>query len=83
MPLEAEGLERAKHLIRAPRHHARRIEIFDSQQPVRAVCARIEIAADRGEQRAEMQGTGGRGREAASLRLDVRALGQISRCDQR
>ena len=43
--------------------HARRVEVFDAHQPARAVGARVEIAADGGQQRAEVQRSGGRGRE--------------------
>jgi hypothetical protein len=50
VPFEAERLEHAQLFVGAPRHHPRGVEILDAHQPACAVGARVEIAADRGEQ---------------------------------
>ncbi len=44
----------------------RRIQVFDAHQPVAAGAARHQPAAQGRDQRAEVQGTGGRGRETAA-----------------
>src|SRR6185437_7851105 len=67
IPLEAERLEGPQHLIRAARHHARVIEVFNTYQPAPAVAARVEEAADGSQQRAEMQ----RPRRGRSKTADV------------
>lgn len=64
VPLEAAGLEGCEHARLGARHDSCRIEVFDAQQPALASMACIEIAACRGEQRAQMQIAGGRRREA-------------------
>ena len=43
------------------------VEVLDAQQPAAAVLAGIEVAAERGNQRTEMQRPGGRGGEAADV----------------
>ena len=74
VPLEAERFERAQHLVGATRHDARSIEILDAHQPARAMRARVEIAADRRQQRT--RGAGGRWERA---RISPRALVRRSR----
>jgi hypothetical protein len=59
IPLQAEGLECAQNPIRTPRHDARRVQVFHAQQPLPAMMAGIEVAAESGDQRSEMQGSGG------------------------
>ena len=51
---------------------ARPVEILHANAPLPAASARFEIAADRGDERAEMQRPGGRGREAAPIGVGVR-----------
>jgi len=50
IPLEPESSERGDDLIGAAGYFARGIEIFDSQQPLAASVARIEIAGSRGDE---------------------------------
>src|SRR5258706_15726683 len=63
--MQAEGLERAENVLRGPGHRARDIDVLDAHQPFAAGGARVEPARERGDERTEMQGPGGRGREAA------------------
>jgi len=66
-PLEAERFECGDDLLGAAGDFARRIEIFDSQQPVAADAARLEITCSRCYERAEVQRPGGRGRETPAI----------------
>jgi len=66
-PLEAERRECRDDLVGAAGHFARGIEIFDSQQPVAADAARLEITCSRCYERAEVQRPGGRGRETPAI----------------
>lgn len=52
IPLKSEPLEGAQNLVGAARLHARGIEILDAQQPAATLPARIEVAAEGGNQRA-------------------------------
>src|SRR6185369_10294271 len=51
--------------VRAAGDHARRVEILDAKQPLAAVVARIEVASDGRQKRAEVQVARRRGGEAA------------------
>jgi hypothetical protein len=66
-PLEAECGERRDDLVGAAWNFARRIEIFDSQQPVAAGVPRVEITGSRCDERPEVQRTGRRGSETTAV----------------
>jgi hypothetical protein len=70
-PLEAERVQRRENVIGAARRFSGRIEIFDADQPLAAGVARAEVAADRGDQRTEVQQPGGRRSEAAAVGKEV------------
>jgi len=67
IPGEAEPVQRAQDCVGSPRLHARRVQVLDAHQPAAARRARVEPARERRHQRAEMQRTGGRGREPADV----------------
>ena len=67
VPLEAETGQRADDDIGSAGDAALRIDVLDTQQPLPAVGARVEIAADGGDQRTEMQRPSRRRREAAAV----------------
>src|SRR6185503_10012657 len=67
VPGETKPLERVQDLRRRARQVARRVEILDAHQPAAARRARVEPARERGNERPEMQRTGGRGREPADV----------------
>ncbi len=67
VPFEAEASERGDDRVGRAGHRARRIDVLDAQQPVPAMAACLEATADGGDQRAEMQRSAGRGREAADV----------------
>lgn len=64
VPLEAAGVESCENTCLGAWHDARRIKVFDAQEPALVRVTRIEVTACGGEQRAEMQIAGRRGREA-------------------
>jgi hypothetical protein len=64
IPLEAAGVESREDTRLGARHDARRIQVFDTQEPALARVARIEVTARGGEQRAQMQIAGRRRRKA-------------------
>src|SRR3990170_3862377 len=66
-PLEAEQVECADDLVRAAGNDAGSVEILDAQEPFPIRLASAKIAADGGNEGAEMQRTGGRGRKAPSV----------------
>ncbi len=55
VPPEAEHFEEPQDLGRAARDDPRGIEVFDADQPATSTMARIDEAADRGDQRPEMK----------------------------
>jgi hypothetical protein len=65
--MKSELRERALHFIRAAGAHALRVKVFDPEQPAATVVACIKIAAKRGNQRSQMQRSGGRGGETADV----------------
>jgi hypothetical protein len=67
IPLEAERAEGLDDLLCAAGDFARRIEIFDSEQPLAAGATRIEIAGGRCDERPEVQRAGGRRSETTSV----------------
>src|SRR6185436_19033178 len=66
-PLKAERRKRCDDLLGAAGHFARRIEIFDSQQPVAADVTCIEITGSRCNERPEVQRAGRRRCETAAV----------------
>ncbi len=66
-PLKAERRKRCDDLLGAAGYFARRIEIFDSQQPVAADVTRIEITGSRCDERPEVQRAGRRRCETAAV----------------
>ena len=50
VPLEAESIQRAQDGIGGTRHRARPINVLDAHQPFAAMCPRIEITADGGDE---------------------------------
>jgi len=67
IPVQAEGFERVKDVVRRTRHTAWRIEVFHAHQPDAVMVFCVEIATDCGGERAEMQGAGGGRGEAAAI----------------
>ena len=65
--LEAELIEGTKNQIGAAGDDARKVEVFNADQPVALMLTSVQIASDRCDKRAEMQRTGGRGSEAAAI----------------
>ncbi len=65
--LQAEGVQGGKDRRAEPGHLARRIEVLDAHQPFAARLARQQPAAERGDQRAEVQVAGGRGGESSAV----------------
>jgi hypothetical protein len=57
VPLEAESPEHRDELLRESRDAALPVEVVNPEQPAALLAARAQVAARRGEQRAEMQGT--------------------------
>jgi hypothetical protein len=68
VPEEAESLQGAQDAIRAAGHDARCIEILDADQPATAMMARIEIASNCRQKRAQVQVARGGGGEATYIR---------------
>jgi hypothetical protein len=66
-PLKAERRKRRDDLLGAAGHFTRWIEILDSQQPVAADMACIEIAGSRCDERPEVQRAGRRRSETAAV----------------
>ena len=67
IPFEAKAFEGGEDTLGGAGHRAWAVDILDAQQPASAVGARFQEAADRGDQRAEVQRAGRRGREAADV----------------
>src|SRR6185436_11545186 len=64
IPYESEAFESSQDLVGAARHHTCSVEVFHAQKPATAVMAGVEVAAEGGNQRPQMQGAGGGGSEA-------------------
>lgn len=57
IPLKGEGFERALDGVCSLLPRPRPVKVFNAQQPFATVGSRVKIAADRGNQRAEVQRT--------------------------
>ncbi len=67
VPFEAVRLERPENRPGGSGCFARRVQVLHAHEPLAAARARIETAADRRNERTEMQRPGGRGREAPAI----------------
>ena len=67
VPLEAVTLKRLDNAICGVRLLPWRVDVLDTQQPAAAEVACLQVAGSRGEQGAEMQWPGGRGRKAPDV----------------
>src|SRR6185312_4097267 len=67
IPFESEALERGQDSIGGARARARLVDVLDAQQPLSARSACIGVARHRGDERSEVERTGGRGGEAAAI----------------
>ncbi len=67
VPLEAMGFEGGANVGTDMAAAARRVDVLDAQQPFAAGGAGVAAARQRGDERAEMQRPGRRGREAAAV----------------
>jgi len=76
IPFESESGQRAQDGIGRTGHGARLVDVFDTQQPLAVVGPRVEIAADRSDQRTEVQGAARRGRETTPVGAFVVADGR-------
>lgn len=75
MPVEAESFEGAENGIGGARYATRGVDVFHADEPLALVRLGIEVAGDGGDERAEMEGTRGRWREAAYiLRLGEKGM---------
>ncbi len=64
---EAKRGQGGQLLVDGTGHGARGVDVFDAHPPLPAGVPGEQPAAQRGEQRAGVQGAGGRGREAAAV----------------
>ncbi len=67
VPFKGECLQRPQDLVRCAWLRSLPVDVFDAQQPLTAMSARIKIAAERSDQRTEVQRTGRRRREATAI----------------
>ena len=67
VPFHAEGFEIGQDLVGRAGARAWRVEVLDADQPLTRMRARIEVAADGGNQGTEMQGTAGGRRKAPAV----------------
>ena len=67
IPLEAVGFQCIEYEFVSARLFAGRIDILDAQQPLTVRRSSLQIAGNCGQQRAEMQWAGWRGREPADV----------------
>ena len=74
IPFEAVAVEDDGKGRRGHLRFARRIEILDPEQPATAIEACIGMTCHRGDQRTEVQGTGGGGRKAPEVRAGVQCV---------
>src|SRR5688572_13827850 len=79
VPVQPERLERAQDLVSRAWPLAGRVEVLDAHQPAARLRPRVEIAADGGHERTEMEGTAGGGGEAAEVRALTRLSADLSR----
>ncbi len=66
IPLKSEGFQDPQHLIGDAGNYPVTVEVLDTEKPTAGHRPGAEIAADGGQQRAEMQRSGGRRGEAAA-----------------
>src|SRR4029077_10884703 len=64
IPVETEELQRTQDRSSGASQLARAVEILHPHEPLAAAAARVRVAAERSDERSEMQGSGGGGREA-------------------
>ncbi|WP_424481898.1 hypothetical protein, partial [Pseudomonas viridiflava] len=64
---QAEGGQGRQLLVDSARHGAGRVDVFHPDQPLATGVARQQPAAEGGEQRAGVEGAGGRGGEAPAV----------------
>ena len=50
VPYHAERAERAQDILRCPRRHAGRVDVFDAHEPFTAVAARVKITRNGGDE---------------------------------
>src|SRR5690606_20298803 len=67
VPMQAVGVEGAQDVFGGAGNIARRIQVFDADQPLPVVMACVQITGDGGQQRAEMQVTTGGGGEGPDI----------------
>jgi hypothetical protein len=75
VPLEAVTLERVQDVVGGTRARTGKVDVLDAHEPCARVVACIGIARHRGNERAEVQRTGRRRREAAAVRTFPRIRG--------
>jgi hypothetical protein len=75
---QPETGQRAQLAGRGARYLARRVEVFDPDQPFAACMPREQPAPERRQQRTEVQRAGGRGGEAATMAGDVGTVGHCT-----
>ena len=72
VPVQSERFKGTQDVIRGVCDDAWRIEIFDAHQPCPVMGARVDVTADSGHQRTEMQRTRRRRCESPAIaRLDM------------
>jgi hypothetical protein len=67
VPLETVGLQGMENIIGGAGNFSRWIKVFDADQPLAPMAARIKIASKGGHKGSEVQGTGGRGGESSPI----------------
>ena len=67
IPVQPISFQRAEDIIGSPFDGARDVQAFDAYQPLSLMMFGVEIAANGGYQRTEVEGAGGRGRETPSV----------------
>ena len=68
-----EGVERGENVVRGALHFAFAIDILHAHDPAPARAARVQPAAESGNERAEMQAPGRGGSEAAACHREPAA----------
>src|SRR6185437_4244673 len=68
LPLETQPLERGENRLRRTLAYAWHVDVFEPDEPGPAGRKGVGVARHGRDQRAEMQRTGGRGREPAAIR---------------
>src|SRR5262249_54154417 len=72
VPLETVSFQRAQNVRGGGLAAARLVHVLDAHQPLPAGRGRVAIARERRDERAEVQRTGRRGREAAAVTRTAR-----------